>query len=328
MLDLQAIKSKALRKEELTLEECMDVLAFPNDNILLLLHAAFEVRKHFVGDTVQVQMLMNAKSGHCSEDCHYCSQSCVSKADIEKYPLKSVEKIVEGAKIAKETNAIRYCMALSSIRYTDEVIDSLASAIKEVKDSIDISVCCSLGFLTDNQAKKLKQAGLDRINHNLNTSKDYYKEICTTHNYEERIENIKRCQALGLEVCSGGIIGLGEKKEDIVQMFRELHAINPNSVPLNFLVPVEGTPFEDKGKELDPLYCLKVLCLARFLLPDKDIRVAGGREYRLRTLQPLALYPVNSIFVSGYLTTDGQPADEGIQMIQDMEFELEVEGAN
>lgn len=328
MLDLQAVKAKALNKETLTSDECLDVLSFPDDQILLLLQAAYDVKKHFVGDTIQVQMLMNAKSGHCSEDCHYCSQSCVSKAEIEKYPLQSVQKLLDGAKKAKDTNAIRFCMALSSISYTDDIIDALAEAIKEIKTKVDINLCCSLGFLTDTQAKKLKEAGLDRVNHNLNTSSNFYKEICTTHKYEERIENIRRCQALGLEVCSGVLLGLGETKDDIVQMFRELNVIDPQSVPLNFLVPIKGTPFEDKGAELEPFYCLKLLCLARFLLPDKDIRVAGGREYRLRTLQPLALYPVNSIFVSGYLTTDGQPADEGIAMIQDMAFSIEVEGAN
>ncbi len=326
MLKLENILNKALNKELLTKEECLSVLNFPNDDILLLLNDAFKVRKKFVGSKVHLQILENAKSGLCSEDCHYCSQSCISKAIIEKYPLKAISKIVENAKIAKKSNAVRFCMALSSIRYSDEIIQALAEAIKEVKKTVKISVCCSIGFLTESQAITLKKAGLDRINHNLNTSEKFYKNICTTHTYKERIENIKLCKSKGLEACSGGIIGLGESKEDIINMLLALKEIDPESIPLNFLIPVKGTPFENRGKELSPHYCLKVLCLARFLHPDKDIRVAGGREYNIRTLQPLSLYPANSIFVSGYLTTDGQKADEGIQMIKDLGFEIEVEG--
>ncbi|MFC1659037.1 biotin synthase BioB [Pseudomonadota bacterium] len=326
MLNLENIKNKSLQKKSLTIQECEKILDFPDNDILLLLHSVFQVRKHFTGNKVQVQMLMNAKSGFCSEDCHYCSQSCISKAEIEKYPLNSTKKLVEGAKKAKKNNAIRYCMALSNVRYSDKIIDTLTSAIKQIKKEVGISVCCSLGFLTEKQAEKLKKAGLDRINHNLNTSKKHYSNICTTHKYEERIKNIKLCQDKGLEICCGGIIGLGESREDVIDMLLALKKINPESIPLNFLIPIKGTPLENGGKDLSPQYCLKVLCLARFLHPDKDIRVAGGREYRLRTLQPLALYPANSIFVSGYLTTDGQLADEGIQMIKDMGFELEIEG--
>ena len=326
MFNLKKIQNKALNMETLTAEECKTILNFPDDDLLILLHTAFNVRKHFIGKKVHVQILNNIKSGLCSEDCHYCSQSCVSKADIEKYPLKTAEEIIKGAQLAKKTNAIRYCMALSSIKYTDQTISALASAIKKTKDTVDINLCCSMGFLTESQAEQLKEAGLDRINHNLNTSKNYYPQICTTHNYEERIKNIKLCQSKGLEICSGGIVGLGESQEDIIRMLFDLKSINPDSVPLNFLIPIKGTPFENKGKYLTPQYFLKVLCLTRLLLPNKDIRMAGGREYRLKTLQPLALYPANSIFVSGYLTTDGQPADEGIQMIKAMGFDLEVEG--
>jgi len=325
---MRNIKAKALNKLDLSPEECLHVLDYPNEEILLMLSTAYEVRKKFVGNKVQVQVIMNTKSGHCTEDCHYCSQSCLSKANIEAYPFKSIETIVNGAKEAKKSNAIRYCMALSGIKHTNKTIDILAKSIKEIKERVSMNVCCSIGFLTLAQAQTLKNAGLDRINHNLNTSANYYPNICTTHKYQERIKNIQTCKAAGLEICSGGIIGLGESKDDIINMLLELKEINPESIPLNFLMPIRGTPFENKGKHLTPQYCLKVLCLARFLNPDKDIRIAGGREHHLRSLQPLALYPANSIFVSGYLTTDGQPADKGMQMIKDMGFELEIEGAN
>jgi len=325
---LENIKQKALKKQNLTFEECVRVIEFPNEDILLLLNAAYDVRKKFVGNTVQVQLLKNIKSGKCSEDCHYCSQSSISQADIEKYPLKPLEEIYNNAKIAKENKAIRYCMAMSSVKYSDKTIDVLANSIKKIKEDIGIELCCSLGFLTPEQAIKLKKAGLDRVNHNLNTSKDYYPSICTTHKYEQRVANIKLCQDTGLEICSGGIIGQGESKEDIISMFLELKQINPNSIPLNFLIPVKGTPFENKSTGLNPLYCLKILCLARFMFPDKDIRAAGGREYHLRSLQPLALYAANSIFVSGYLTTDGQSIPEGLKMVEDMGFDIEIEGSD
>ncbi len=320
---LESIYKKSINLESLTKEESLKILNFNNDDILLLLNTAYKIKKHFKGNKIQIQSILNAKSGFCSEDCHYCSQSCISKANIEKYPLTTTEKILEGAKFAKQNNAIRYCMALSSIRYSDSLIEKLAESIKEVKKQVDINICCSIGFLTEKQAIILKQAGLNRINHNLNTSRNNYPNICTTHTYEERIQNLKLCKKCGLEICCGGIVGLDETKEDIVNMLLDLKEINPESIPLNFLIPIKGTLFEGKGDYLTPYYCLKVLCLARFLYPNKDIRAAGGREFRLRTLQPLALYAVNSIFVSGYATTKGQKADEGLQMIQDLGFEIE-----
>jgi biotin synthase len=327
-MKINTIKKKALRKKPLTRKECAGVLDYPDENLLELLDAAYSVRKKYLGNKVQVQVLLNAKSGLCSEDCKYCTQSAVSGAEIKEYPLRPAAEIVQGARAAKKSGATRYCIALSSIRYADSLIDDLAAAIRQVKEKVKISMCCSMGFLTMPQALKLKKAGLDRINHNLNTSKKYYPKICTTHKYGDRLKNISICREAGLEICSGGIIGLGESREDVIDMLLELKELKPDSMPINFLIPAEGTPLAKGGAELTPQYCLKVLCLARFINPDQDIRAAGGREYRLRSLQGLALYPANSIFVSGYLTAGGQPAGEGIQMIKDMGFEVEIEGVS
>lgn len=326
MQDITKIKQKALNNAALTRQECLDVLDFPDPEMPSLIDAAFAVRKKYFGQKVSVQMLINAKSGLCTEDCGYCTQSAISKAEIKEYPLRPEAELVEGAVRSKKAGAVRYCMALSSIRYTDALVDTLASAIKKIKEKTGISLCCSMGFLTLEQAKKLKAAGLDRINHNLNTGKNFYPQICSTHKYEERLENLRTCRQAGLEICSGGIIGLGESRDDIVDMLLQLREIKPDSIPLNFYMPVKGTPFEGRGKELTPLYCLKALCLARFVNPDTDLRAAGGREYRLKSMQGMALYAANSIFVSGYLTTGGQPAGEGIEMIKDMGFEVEIEG--
>lgn len=324
---LNTIKHKALNKEIINRDECEFILNFPNSEILKLLDAAYAVRKYYVGNTVQIQVLLNAKSGNCSEDCHYCSQSKISKADIKKYSLKKTDEVLKDAINAADQGAIRYCMALSGSKYGDELISQLADIIKTIKKEVNIYTCCSLGFLTEKQAVILKEAGLERVNHNLNTSRNYYGKICTTHSYDDRVQNIKLCRKTGFEVCSGVIIGQGESHDDIIDVLTELKKLQPNAVPINFLVPVEGTPFGTKDIYLKPVDCLKILCLARFIFPSTDIRAAGGRELYLKSLQPLAFYCINSIFVSGYLTIDGQPADEGIQMVEDAGFEIEIEGA-
>lgn len=326
MLDMDKIKQKALGNAALTRQECLEVLDFPDDRVLAVLDAAFEVRREHFGRKVFVQVLLNAKSGLCTEDCGYCTQSSVSKAEISEYPLRPGQELLDGAVRARKTGATRYCMALSGIKYGDSLIASLAASISRIKKEAPIELCCSIGFLSPAQAETLKQAGLDRVNHNLNTGRKYYPQVCSTHTYDERVKNIETCRAAGLEICSGGIVGLGEGREDLVDMLMDLKGLKPDSIPLNFFIPAEGARFADRGGELTPQYCLKALCLARFLNPACDIRAAGGREYRLKSMQGMALYPASSIFVSGYLTTGGQPAGEGLEMIRDMGFEAVIEG--
>lgn len=307
--------------------QALAVLASSEGDALALFDAAWQVRRHFHGKRVQVQVLSNAKSGICTEDCHYCSQSCISKAGIACHPLKALEVLLEEAREAFRLKARRFCMGLSGRTLADGEVDALCAVIGSIKAELGISVCCSLGFLTLEQARRLKEAGLDRVNHNLNTSERHYPSICTTHTWAERMQNLKLCREAGLEVCSGGIVGQGETDEDIVDMLLALKLVSPESIPINFLIPVAGTPFQALDTGLTPMRCLKVLALARLLHPSADIRVAGGREIHLRSLQPLALFLVNSIFVNGYLTEGGQPQDEALRMIADLGFELEVEGA-
>lgn len=313
--------------QALTREQALAVLGAPEVDLLSLFDAAWRVRSHFHGKRVQVQVLSNAKSGLCSEDCHYCSQSCVSKAEIARYPLRASESLLGDAREAKRLQARRFCMGLSGRTLRDAEVDALCEVIRTIKAELGIALCCSLGFLTPAQASRLREAGLDRVNHNLNTSERHYPSICTTHTWAERVRNLEVCREAGLEVCSGGIVGQGESDEDIVDMLLALRRIGPDSIPINFLIPVSGTPFERLETGLTPLRCLKVLALARLLHPEADIRVAGGREAHLRSLQPMALFMANSIFVNGYLTEGGQPQDEALRMIADMGFEIEVEGA-
>ncbi|WP_447986523.1 biotin synthase BioB [Nitrospira sp. Nam74] len=324
MTDFSVLAEKALRDEMLTREECLAVLATPDEHLLELLNGAFRVRERYFGRTVRLQMLMNAKSGACQEDCHYCSQSAVSTADIHQYGLLPKAQMVEGARRAASAKAQRYCIVISGRSPLDRDVTEISDAVRAIKQEVPIQVCCSLGLLNEAQAKRLKAAGVDRINHNLNTSEAYHSEICTTHTFQDRVDTIRHARAAGLELCSGGIIGMGESDHDVVELALSLKQVNPHSIPLNMLHPVPGTPLQDTHR-LTPQRCLKVLCLFRFLHPKTEIRVAGGREFNLRTLQPLSLYAADSIFVGGYLTTPGQPASEAWKMIEDLGFTIEVD---
>ncbi len=324
MTGFQVLADKALRDEVLTREECLAVLQTPDEELLGLLGAAFTVRERYFGRTVRLQMLLNAKSGACQEDCSYCSQSSISTAEIERYGLLTHEQMVEGARRAAQAKAQRYCVVISGRSPLDREIDAIADAVRAIKREVPIQVCCSLGLLNGDQARSLKAAGVDRINHNLNTSEAYHGAICTTHAFRDRLATIEEARAAGLEICSGGIIGMGERDDDIVDLAFALRDVKPHSIPLNMLYPVAGTPLGNRPT-LTPQHCLKVLCLFRFLHPRTELRAAGGREFNLRSLQALALYPADSLFVGGYLTTPGQPAAEAWKMIEDLGFEVEIE---
>lgn len=323
MTDFQAFAEKALQNEELTRTECLTVLSSSDEQLLDVLNAAFRVREHYFGRKVRLQMLLNAKSGACQEDCHYCSQSAISAAKIDQYGLLPRGAMIEGARRAAAAKAQRYCIVISGRSPLEREITEISEAVRAIKQEIPIQVCCSLGLLNEAQAKRLKAAGVDRINHNLNTSEAYHASICTTHTFRDRLTTIRHAQAAGLEICSGGIVGMGESDHDIIDLALALREVKPHSIPLNMLHPVAGTPLE-QCNHLTPQRCLRILSLFRFLHPRTEIRVAGGREFSLRTLQPLALYAADSIFVGGYLTTPGQPASEAWKMIEDLGFEIEV----
>lgn len=320
----QSFADKALRDESLTRCEALSVLAAPDDELLQLLDAAFQVRRRHFGRKVRLQMLLNAKSGACQEDCHYCSQSSVSDAPIDRYGLLPAEAMLDGARRAAASKAQRYCIVISGRAPLDRDIAEIADAVTAIKRELPLQICCSLGLLDESQARRLKAAGVDRINHNLNTSEAHHPSICTTHTYQDRLTTIEHAKAAGLEICSGGIAGMGERDEDLVDLAFALQAVRPDSIPLNMLHPAAGTPLEN-CRDLTPSRCLKVLCLFRFLHPRTELRVAGGREHNLRWLQPLALYPADSVFVNGYLTTPGQPAPDVWKMVEDLGFEIDVQ---
>ena len=324
VMNYQDLEWMALQGLPLTRDQCYAVLHSPEGAILELLQAAFRVREKYFGRKVTIHFLLNAKCGLCPEDCTYCSQSAFSQADIQKYPMLDEERILEGAYVAKAAKAKRYCIVTSGRSPTQRELERMYQVVKRIKQEAGIEICTSLGFLTEETAQYLKEAGVDRYNHNVNTSERFYPEICTTHTYEGRTQTLQNARRAGLELCCGALFGIGESEDDIIDLSFALREIGPDSIPINFLHPAPGTPLE-KVNYLTPLKCLMILSLIRFLNPDREIRIAGGREFHLRSLQPLALYPANSIFVSGYLTTPGQTPQEAQQMITDMGFTVEQE---
>ncbi|EHL76935.1 MULTISPECIES: biotin synthase BioB [Bacillus] len=302
--------------------EAMNILNCPDAELLELLQGAYRIRHHYYGNKVKLNMILNTKSGLCPENCSYCSQSVISTAPIEKYRMMDKETILKGAERARQLNAGTFCIVASGRGPSNKEVEHIAAAVEEIKERYQMKICACLGILKPEQAKRLKEAGVDRYNHNINTSERHYENITTTHTYEDRVETIETVKESGISPCSGVIVGMKETKEDVIHMARSLHILDADSIPVNFLNPIEGTPLEGV-RELNPLYCLKVLCLFRYINPSKEIRIAGGREVNLRSLQPFGLYPANSIFIGDYLTTEGQETTADHQMITDLGFEIE-----
>ncbi|MEH6938910.1 biotin synthase BioB [Bacillus sp. JJ664] len=309
--------------KELTDKEAMQIITCDDDEILLLLQGAFTIRKHYYGKKVKLNMIINAKSGYCPEDCGYCSQSSISSAPIEKYPFLSKEEILEGAKRAFELKAGTYCIVASGRGPTNRDVHTVTEAVKEIKEMYGLKVCACLGIIKDEQASDLKEAGVDRYNHNLNTSKEHHDYITSTHTYQDRIDTVEKIKKSGISPCSGAIIGMKETKEDVISLARSLRELDADSIPVNFLHAIKGTKLEGVN-ELNPRYCLKVLALFRYMNPTKEIRISGGREVNLRSLQPLGLYAANSIFIGDYLTTEGQETNSDHKMLEDLGFEIEL----
>ena len=310
---------------QLSREDALAILNTPDESLEELISFAETFRRKYKGNHVSIHILTNSRSGNSSQDCAYCAQSCRSKADIDKYKWVANEKLYEDNDFVNEHHLSRHCIGLSGMKFTDAEIEVLAEKIRKMKAD-GTHLCCSIGFLTEHQAKVLKEAGLDRINHNLNSSRNYYPNICSTHTFDQRVANIRMLQGLGYEICSGGIIGMGESREDVVDMLMELREIQPEALPINFLLPIPGTPLEHADMSvLSTAYCMKVLCLARLLVPKADIRCAAGREVYFKGEENMLLRVVDSIFASGYLTAGGQGIRDTIQAIEAAGFTYEIE---
>ena len=315
----------ALADVPLSDELALRVLTDPALDLFDLVHAAYEVRRHYHGKVVQVHILNNAQNGRCPEDCAYCTQSRDSDVPIEDYAIKSDAEIMAEARRASEAGAHRYCMVFAGRGPNDKRTAHLADLVRQIKTTFPaMEVCVSAGLLDEPKAKVLKDAGLDRLNHNLNTSARNYAQICTTHTYADRIATLEAARRAGLEVCSGLITGMGESHGELIELARTLHKYNAQSIPVNFLLPFEGNVLAEP-RDLTPEYCLRVLCLFRFINPRAEVRCAAGREFHFRSLEVMCLYPANSIFLGGYLNGKGEERRRTYQMIRDAGFTIESE---
>jgi biotin synthase len=322
-MDWGALANRILNGgDAITREEALAILNSSDDELLDVLQASYLIRKKYFGKKVSLHVLKNAKSGVCPEDCSFCSQSKTSTAEVDEYEMQSAEEIVAGAKEATDMQALRYCVVTSSRAPSESEMQIITAAAARIKaENPQLELCASMGFLTEEKARRLKESGVDRFNHNLETSAAFYPSICSTHQYEDRVETARTVKKVGLDLCCGGLIGMGETREDRVDLALALKELDTDSAPINFLDPREGTDLEN-SERVTPNDCLRTLAMFRFVLTSSEVRIAGGRETCLRGLQPLSLYPANSMFTNGYLTTGGQNFEDDKQMIEDAGFEV------
>jgi biotin synthase len=321
--DWEALADRSLAGLTPSRQEGLAVASAPDDELLALLHAAFRVRRHFWGRQVRVHVLQNARSGLCPEDCAFCSQSVRFDTAVPRYRLQTVDELVASGERAVAMGAVTYCMVTSTRGPSAAELETICEAARRLRERHPVRICTSLGLLAEGQAETLAGAGVGRYNHNLETSARFFPAVCSTHGWEERVATVRRAKAAGMEACCGGILGMGESREDWVDLALALRELEVDSVPVNFLDPRPGTPLGDRPR-LTPQDCLRGLALFRFYNPTADVRVAGGREVNLGSLQALALWPANSMFTNGYLTTPGADPSADARLIAEAGFEAEV----
>ena len=311
-----------LAGRQVTAEEALAVLRAPDTQLMEVVAAASRLRFEHFDNKVKVNYLVNLKSGLCPEDCFYCSQRLNSTAGILRYTWLNTEEAVTAAKAGIAAGASRVCLVASGTGPSNREVGKVTDIIEAIKsDTPGVEVCACLGALKDGQAESLCASGADAYNHNLNTAESHYEDICTTHTYADREHTVAQAHGAGLSACSGFIAGMGESHEQLVELAFDLRAKGVDSIPVNFLLPFDGTPLEGVDT-LNPRDCLRILSMVRFVAPDVEIRVAAGRERHLGSLQGIALYVANSLFLGDYLTSEGQPGAADLEMIADAGLEV------
>ncbi len=297
------------------------------ENILALCEAADQIRQACCGNVVDLCSIINVKSGNCSENCSYCSQSSHHQSpDSPIYGLKTSEEILAQAKAAEAAGAKRFCLVSQGRgpKYNspkNQEFEDILATVRQIIAETQIKPCCALGEITLEQAEQLKAAGVTRYNHNLEASENFYPEVVTTHTWQDRVNTVKNLKAVGIQACTGGIVGMGESWEDRIDLALSLRELEVESVPLNLLNARPGTPLADKGK-LNPYEALKAITIFRFILPQQIIRYAGGREAVMGSLQSLGLKSgINAMLIGHYLTTLGQPPEQDQAMLQSLGLE-------
>ncbi len=301
-------------------EDAEKLFNTPEENLKDLAIAANEITRDFNGEKVDVEQLNNIKKNACSEDCTFCGQSAFFDTGIDTYQLPSPEEVVEKATKAKEEGAESYCLVAAWREPSPKDFEKVCKIITEINNKVGISVECSLGFLTPEQARKLKELKVKRYNHNLETAKSKFSEICTTHTYEDRLKTLGIARDAGLELCTGGIIGLGETRSQRLELSLELARLFPEEVTINILVPIPGTPLELQT-ELPNSEIVRIFSVIRFLLPESVIKISGGRENILDDAgEELLQSGANGIITAGYLTLGGNEAKKDKEMIEKIGF--------
>jgi biotin synthase len=319
---IESILKNILSGKDLEIEEARGLFDLKKADILSLMRAADIVRREFCGNKMDLCSLISAKSGLCPEDCAFCAQSGRHDTGCKVYPLVRIEKIVSAARQAKKHGATNFCIVISGESPTKEEFQKIKTAIEQINKTVGIKVDCSLGRLEIGMIRELKALGIDRFNHNLETSKEFYTNICTTHSYDSRLGMVGMLKEVGIKPCCGGIIGLGEGPEEKMNLAFTLKKMNIDCVPINILDPRKGTPLENINP-IEPLDAIRTIAVFRLILPKAIIKVAGGRESGLRDLQAMAFMAgANGMIIGGYLTTAGRSVDKDLEMIKDLGFEL------
>lgn len=313
----QTIISKVKNCDPINFSDAVELMSLEGNHCIELFALANSVRSK-IGDRVDLCSIINAKCGLCPEDCKFCAQSVHNDTDVTPHPFMDEEEIVNMALMMQEEGAARFCIVVSGKGVNTEDFEKILQSVRRIRKEASLSVCVSPGMLTKENALLLKNAGVTRIHHNLETSQGFFKNVCSTHSYEEKKETIRTARSAGLEVCCGGIIGMGESIHDRIELAFTLKELDVDAVPINILNPIKGTPFGNIVP-ISPLDALKTIAIYRLILPEKNIRIAGGREKNLRDLQCLSLLAgANGLLLGNYLTTPGRLPGEDIRMIKDL----------
>lgn len=319
-MSVAELKNKVIHGELITKDEALTLVDAP---LKELTKAADEIRRQLCGNTFDICTIINGKSGRCSENCKYCAQSSFYKTCVEEYPLLSTEKIVEQAVHNYEQGVLRYSIVCSGKKLSDSEVDKLCESIKAIKKACPISVCVSLGLLDEENFRKLKNAGADRVHNNLETSRRFFPQVCTTHTFDDKIKAIKAAKSAGLEVCSGGIMGLGETMEDRIDMILQARELGVRSVPVNMLNPIANTPFEN-NRILTQEEMQRIVAIFRFVIPDGFIRLAGGRGIMSDKGRSLFTSGANAAISGDMLTTQGITTEKDMQILKELGYEVKL----
>ena len=322
-MDWRELSLKMVEGQRLQPEEGLAIVNTPREKLAELLNAANFLRESFFANHVWFCSIINAKSGACPEDCKFCAQAAHYHTAAPVHPLKSKAEIIEAATLAHAARATEFCIVTSgSGPRPGAEFDAICEATSQLRDRGWMKRCCSLGALSEEQARQLKAAGLQRANHNVETARSHFPNICSTHDWADRVKTIKNLKAAGIEVCSGGVIGMGESPAQRVELALELRDLAVDSIPLNFINPIPGTPFS-AGHAPSPIECLKIIALFRFANPQAELRVCGGRELNLREQQRLMFRAgANGAMIGDYLTTKGRPPQEDLAMLEELQLQI------